>query len=598
MLEFSQSAFRGGESGFIKGHYPIWFDGLPAKYVEDQDEALIIRNWWAIRSGQGIRETVKHPTQQVQGDAQRLVRYFEKIQENEAERESALIQTMLNNLKHQLGNNIPETIIQAERALQTQELSTAYTWLMQYQEDIDKLKEEVKNPKNNNFQNISHMNHFWENEMSKFIYSLFTAENRDYTDTFDTKTGQMTPKELVQQYINHVLSSGHTELIHGVEQIEESITTNLYGLLENLGINPHTKNIFSKKNYQILAKAAQNEKKAKHLKVKSNATKGKLEDMADYMGYHIARGMGAELLTAAESSRHGETFSTGQLKKYLPFGEKVQIKADTIMWTAAEGTIDLSALTKNLADALSTQDWDTYNKIAEEINQICETNGVEIFQVMYNVKGYQSRKNLQIEGTNTFERRIAQLQILANTGAIPTNMLDKIIFLLYNTSQGCLADKDIDYLKLYLGMACTIWMFDDYIDINAYSIGEKKVGVNNVHIFASGGNYYTLSEILMKTIIQLKEYIETNVINTGLFDIEISPAHFDAVMEYQTVVDKNQQEMNDAREADDEGQIQQLLQERWDAMRNLVASGGYMSIKIRQHRLEEILNTFEAYLRA
>ena len=55
--------------------------------------------------------------------------------------------------------------------------------------------------------------------------------------------------------------------------------------------------------------------------------------------------------------------------------------------------------------------------------------------------------------------------------------------------------------------------------------------------------------------------------------------------------------MNQAREDEDEDQIQMLLQERWDHMRNWVATNGKMSISLNQDKITELLSTFESYLR-
>lgn len=600
--EGPQTAFRGGPSGFIQGHYPVWYSGLPADYTGTGNMKTVI-NWYSRRAGLPVRQQLKHPRAAAQSGAQRLIKYFNNIIKNEREKEIAIIQTYLNNLKVHEENLSFETLKLAEEALKEGSLSTAYTWLQKYKADLKALKEELQNPKNKHTSDISHMNAFWHDEFDKFIISLFTAKSRDTTDSYIVDMGELTVEELVNAYIEHVLSSGNAAMTHNIESISDQMIKDLKEVLTKAGVDANTKDLFSKTSLNALALYRAQTKRgssANNYKM-ATTTKGKIKDVATLLIQAAGRGMGQQLAVSARGSQHGSTIASDRLlKEYLEREGARQIKTDVFSYTVAEGTINTEQIVAPLVEAAATDSYAQYEKVRKEIKaQLMQLNA-EIFEVAYNVKGYQSHYDWTVAKPGSFAIRTPELRALADTGVIPNSMFDKLVFLLYNTASGCILDGNTDFLKLYLGLACTVWFFDDWLDINIYSSGYQQSGINTVHIFAANGNYYTLSEILQNTANQLKEFIETGNIGDTLFEITITPPAINAAAEYQEAVSQNRNAMNAAlsdKKNVNEDVIQDYLQQRWDYMRNQVASNGSLEIKAKQSRFEELLRMFEAYLR-
>lgn len=603
--ETMHTAFRGGPagpSGFVQNHYPIWEFGLPASYGVDSEgrnlEPKTIVNLWATAKGRDIRTQLKHPSKAPQSHALRFIAYFKTIINQEREKEKEKIKRYLGKLESNTSNLQLETLQQARQAVEEDNLSTAYTWIMKFQSDIKELKRQVQNPKKEGaFQNISHMNDFWDNEFSKYIEKIFTAKDRDYNNNYIVDDANQTVSGIIENYIQSVMKEGSPELLHNIRQVQTKMEVNFINLLRkaNIGISD---NIFNKKDFNKLVKAAVEDRKNRKLPFKeTKTTKQKISVIAEYIGYEIGRGLGQELTIAARSSNFDETIHSGNMVKKLFGGKKVvQVKPDVYAIEAENTVVSLEPLVKRLSRTAAKGDWEEFEKVRREIDKIAQEAETDIFEVMYNVKGYQSRKDMFIAQGGPFDTRTAQLQALADTGAIPGDMFNKLIFLLYNTAKGCILDGNLDALRLYLGVACAVWFFDDYLDINVYS-DSKQHGLKTVHIFTSGGNYYTLSEILQKSVDLLEEYALEATKGDMLFTIGVARPAIGAA-EYQEVVNSNRAAMKIALENKDENQIQDLLKQRWDTMRNLVGQSGKLQIKARQNKLEELLSLFEAYLKS
>ena len=429
-----KTAFRGGDIGFVRNHYVIWYDGLPAQY-EEGGAYVTTQNLYAVNAGIQVREQIKHPKSGAQSGSIRLIKQMETIAEHEREREIALIENKIKHLRLASPNNVPEAVNLAEQALEQGSLSTAYNWLMHFQTDINSLKNEIQTPQ---FKDISHMKEFWQVEFSKWLESLFKAEDKDKTSTFTFNLETATIEDIINAYIDHVLASGQRDMIVGIDQIHDSIKTNLSNLLTKLNISTKTSNLFNKTNFSTLARAAA---KAKH-KAVSKTTKEKISDIASYLGYQVARGMGQELGTAAQASKFGKVEMTGQTRKTLGDHSRVQIKGDIIEYMgAAEGTVDIDVLTEALAGAVANQDWEQYDILRSQLNALLLEINQPLFEVIYNVKGYQSRRDLAIAHISSLNAQTQGLQALADSNAFPALMFDKLIFLLYNTVTGALMDK-------------------------------------------------------------------------------------------------------------------------------------------------------------
>ena len=121
----------------------------------------------------------------------------------------------------------------------------------------------------------------------------------------------------------------------------------------------------------------------------------------------------------------------------------------------------------------------------DQLNKIAEASDTKIFKVVTNVKGYQSRHNLQIEGEGSFAQRGNNLMKIAEEAeGLPKYSMEKILFMLNNTIPGCLNENRIHYIVDYIAAICVARMWDDYTDL--LSVEERGGSMNTVHIFSTG----------------------------------------------------------------------------------------------------------------
>jgi hypothetical protein len=130
--------------------------------------------------------------------------------------------------------------------------------------------------------------------------------------------------------------------------------------------------------------------------------------------------------------------------------------------------------------------------VEDQLNKIAQASDTQIFKVVTNVKGYQSRHNLQIEKEGSFAQRGNNLMKIAEEAeGLPKYSMEKILFMLNNTIPGCLNENRIHYIVDYIAAICVAWMWDDYTDL--LSVEERGGSMNTVHIFSTGGVYYSSS---------------------------------------------------------------------------------------------------------
>jgi hypothetical protein len=79
---------------------------------------------------------------------------------------------------------------------------------------------------------------------------------------------------------------------------------------------------------------------------------------------------------------------------------------------------------------------------------------------------------LQIEGEGSFNQRTKNLVKMSQQAkGIPAFSMEKLIFMLNNTVEGCIANNEIENLTKYIAAVCAAWMWDDYTEL--FSLSEK-----------------------------------------------------------------------------------------------------------------------------
>jgi hypothetical protein len=106
-------------------------------------------------------------------------------------------------------------------------------------------------------------------------------------------------------------------------------------------------------------------------------------------------------------------------------------------------------------------------------------------------------------------------------------------------------------------------MWDDYTEL--FSVDGDIGAINTIHMFASGGIYYSASQILKQT----RENLNNQASKNSFVNIEITPPKFDAEADYARLMKEYPVE-----NVKDYQTRQNLLASRWNEMRDKVEREG------------------------
>lgn len=620
MLEINgqkwSTSYRGGDLGYIRGHYSTWPAGIPADY--GNGKITTITNSYAVERGERVRDQLASPSKRLNGTIQRLLMAMQNMAAEAKRNEREFLEWRLSKLRSEskfFGNRqLPKALQLAQIAFKRGQFSVCYNWIMHYKEDLEALRNEVKKPQ---YQNISHMKKFFDSKMSKFIEKLFTtSEETDYTINYDIDPN-WTIDKLITTYISEVVNRSDYSIIGGLVSLEEDMTKKLKDLCTEIGVST-TNFLSSEEDFTKMVKwAGDRLKKTKVAKCDGTTTiKTKISTVAAALEDAIAKGMGAEIAAAAQGISQTDMYTalTGRVRKLVKKSNgqvgAVAMTADMISIGCVNGTYRPYQFADELDEAVAKKSQAQLNGALEKIDEELIKNQDVGFYVQTNIKGYTSRFNLRLKDHGSYRARAAALQNLIKENPLtgkalfPADTLDKFIYLLNNTVENAVFSQpeDKDLLCLYLGVVCAAWMFDDYTQIYNQNIRTHNFGLKRIYIFQSGLQNYTLSDILFEGIRNIQKMIEDHNVVESLVAVDLKPPSFaDVAQQYQLAINDNASMMNELRNDSsgqiDENAIQVLLQKRWDTVRNYVAVQGQISIRLSQSKLEKLLSEYEGYLK-
>ena len=581
MSENLMSGHFSGATSFMKNGYAIWRKGL-------DEEAP---NPYAVQQGETYAERMFYIRSMHQLSAyKQFIDYLNNIIKKEADKERRLVEGKLNKLRNLLPSK--QTGIAIERAIADNNFGLAYTLMSDLSQSVESLLKEMES---SHFKDISHTSSFWRAEFMDYLDRLLKdkmkVENgRLVKDTNET----LTIDSVVDDWINEMLEGADGVYITSVEAIRQEMKKAFLSAMVSAGINDG--NEFSQEIFGSTGDIT-TLRKYKTIKTKKGKDKsiGTLRnEIVETLGAAVGRGTGAELAALKKGGKSGAvSFSTGTLTKAVRQAstgkfKKVKQKTDVISFETG-GEVDLSQVLNSLYDNGFTDMNLALEHARDRMVQLARESGEEIFEVNTNVKGYQSRRDLQIASEGSFQQRTQTLVDMAKQAdGIPALSMEKLIFMLNNTMDGCLQENRKEYIVDYIAAVCVAWMWDDYAEL--FSISEKDSGLTKVHMFASGGVYYSASQILAQTLDSLiKQASKTNA--TQMVSVQITPPTFDADQEYRGL--KEQYPLNPEGTVEDN---QAQLKNRWDAMRDKVAKEGIISIAIKQSPLEQLVNKLQQYM--
>ena len=559
-----------GDGSFIRNNYAIFREGLGG---QDPNPIALDRGYEA---GYSLLSQVSYHGN---SSFSKLINYLERIQVREARKEREFISKKLIKLKEVLPE---EYYTKINIALEKEDYSSAYTLLQNFHKDLSELKREISSDKFTSFQKT---NSFWATSFAKYL-----GEELENYLTFEgdkliaSGTG-VKLEDLVDKFLIDKLGASNGIIAQGLELERERYLDQLEKVFKDKGIVPKNWNrsqpVFNrnrKKNYDNLAKG---------IKKNKNGESKSIKTIGETLGNSIMWGIGSEIQAAVNAKRTGSTaIMTGRFERTTlsmlkdSFNQNVQQKGDVLTIDVFTGEYDLDKIVKKI---FNNQPDITIEQLRKEITETLPE--LEIFETSENIKGYRSGFDLKIEQEGNFNRRLANLKKLTDSNEV----FDKLIFILINTTEGCLFDKRLDEIGNYIAAAFAAWMWDDYDEI--YNLKNKTSNYKKLHIFNSGGAYFTASTLMKATLEQLKNNYDENGMTkrnvSSLVNVDIKPGHY-SDREYLQLVQRYPVSSESAQ-AD--------LKLRWEAVKAAALERGHMSISIRQKELDKLLGNLEALIK-
>ena len=562
-----------GDGSFIKNNYVIFREGLGG---QDPNPIALDRGYEA---GYSLLGKVSYHGN---SSFSKLISYLERIQVREARKEREFISKKLIKLREVLPE---EYYIKISNALEEEDYSSAYTLLQNFHKDLSELRREISS---NKFRSFQKTNSFWATSFANYL-----GEELERYLTFEgdkliaTGTG-VKLDDLVNKFLTDKLGASNGIIAHGLELERERYLEQLEKVFRDKGIVPKNWNrsqpVFNKNRKKDYTSLARGIKKNKDEESKS------IKAIGEALGNSIMWGIGSEIQAAVNAKRTGSTaIMTGRFERTTlsmledSFNQDVQQKGDLLTINVFTGEYDLDSIVKKIFD---NQPDITIEQLREEITKALPE--LEIFETSENIKGYRSNFDLKIEQEGNFNRRLANLKKLADNN----DVFNKLIFILINTTEGCLFDKRLDEIGNYIAAAFAAWMWDDYDEI--YNLNNKISNYKKLHIFNSGGAYFTASTLMKAALEQLKNnYDESGMTKrnvSSLVDVDIKPGYY-SDKEYLHLIDLEDMRISSSTN------IQETLKKRWEAVKAAALERGHMSVSIRQKELDKLLGNLEAIIK-
>ena len=562
-----------GDGSFIKNNYVIFREGLGG---QDPNPIALDRGYEA---GYSLLGKVSYHGN---SSFSKLISYLERIQVREARKEREFISKKLTKLKEVLPE---EYYTKISYALEKEDYSSAYTLLQNFHKDLSELRTEISD---NRFRSFQKTKSFWAtsfaNYLGKELENYLTFEG----DKLIATGAGVTLEDLVDKFLTDKLGASDGIIAHGLELERERYLEQLEKVFRDKGIVPKNWNksqpVFNKNRKKDYTNLAKDIKKNKSGKTKSIETIGK------ELGNSIMWGIGSEIQAAVNAKRTGSTaIMTGRFERTTlsmledSFNQNVQQKGDLLTIDVFTGEYDLDQIVKKI---FNNQPDITIEQLREEITKALPE--LEIFETSENIKGYRSNFDLKIEQEGNFNRRLANLKKLADNN----DVFNKLIFILINTTEGCLFDRRLDEIGNYIAAAFAAWMWDDYDEI--YNLNNKTSNYKKLHIFNSGGAYFTASTLMKAALEQLKNNYDENGMTkrnvSSLVDVDIKPGYY-SDKEYLHLIDLKDMRISSSSD------IQETLKKRWEAVKAAALERGHMSVSIRQKELDKLLGNLEAIIK-
>lgn len=574
LLALDHYAFRGNipQSSFMRNGYAIWKDGLgqhqgkPNPFAVKQGQTYIDRMF-------DLRSTHKLASYNA------FIQKLQAIKLNEAMKEELLIDTLIQRKRR--AGEYTKNVQAAEQANENGNYGLAYTFLLQSEEDFKQLQEDYQKQRFS----LSHANEFWKAEYSTFL----KQKMQQWLDIIDQGITddqlELTPEQIVDEWISSLCDGPKGITALSLKHLRDDVIDKTQTFFKSKGIIMDDMKLSSGAFKDALVRNYGKTPKGRNRKISAQ-----IAMMAKDLGSAAASGMGQELVQTLQQGKYGLSFNTGALTKKIKkelSGEMAEgkIKNDVISYVMTEIEIFPQWIIDDLNSAAEKELNEVLEKLEQNLSDMKQNSSNRIFRVVTNVKGYQSKYDLKIAGKGNFLQRVANLKELS--GGMPENSIQKLIFMLANTMEGCIAEDRITELSDYIAAVAVAWMWDDYTGLFATTATQGKI--EEIKMFASGGIYYSASQILGKTLDNLIS--KAGDADRQFVSVDIDTPKFNAHSLYDQLCASNP-----IQPKSDFDTQQNILAVRWQAMRDKIMAEGKMGISFNQKLLEEINGALDIYL--
>lgn len=491
-----------------------------------------------------------------------------------------------------------------QEAIDSKAYGAAYTLLLKRQKDLTKFRKEVKSTKHRSY---AQTNEFFSIQFAKFLVPKFEAQLKgqrgaDREIVLDTDFG-----ELIDEYFSTALNVSvednqsleviRQSFIHDLENIRDAsggqIILSSYLKSDKTGARPNEDSAYiinsktGQKKHLIAKKLSKTGKALTTKQGKYRTPRQIAEAWAAALAQVVGRGLGQEAYQIGAFGDIGaRAFSTGQVMRdrFNYFGDKTvfsQQKEDIFVIDCFHGELDLNEVITGTAQAIGNNTTaEYYDELDQRLKNLAESNpATEIFELVVNVKGYISTRDLQIEGTGSFLNRVNNLQA-ANVNGVG----EQLIFMLNNTAKGALMSGQEEVLADYIAATCVAWMWDKPEELFNLDL-SAPANLHKVRLFNSGGAYFTASQIIYQTIAKLQGQSDNQFVRVGIK----APPQYSGYSALLNSIPNNGKNMSE---------WQSILKQRWDAVRQDAMENGALSIHFNQAGLNELLGNLTAILKA
>lgn len=486
-----------------------------------------------------------------------------------------------------------------EQAINACDYSSAYTLLLKRQKDLEAFKREVNSNKNHSF---AKTNEFFNSQFYKYLANKLEQQlvNQSgdiriikFEEDFDT---------FVDGFLNQVLGvsledNQSLEFIRNqlINQLKTKFPTEKFNIRWKGELAPDSRRLrtYDGSNVKFKRNIVSTGKKDANGHYKSDARFRSPKELANKIAYeligNIGRGLSQEVYVVGALGDIGaRAYSTGNetMTRIDYFGnvdDTRQGKVDVRGYDVYSATISIDDIINDMyRDGYEQTGQEFYNELDRRILEIASKDDEsEFFKIAVNVKGYLSNFDLSIEGEGTFANRLGVINRLPLEGG----MSEKLVFMLNNTTEDCIASGRQGEIADYLAAVCVAWMWDNNDDLFNIETAAPS-NFHTIYLFNSGGAYFTASQIIQQTVDRLMNYDNDP---NRFVDVKINPPS--SYQGYDALIDQYPGTGIQSKDAWDA-----MLQKMWETVKNDALNSGTIAIHFKQDALNDLLSGLNGIL--